>query len=158
MHKAEQSPAVQGSCEHCVVLCCVVQGEMINESGTMSGGGGKPRGGRMCLGKAALASIDTQAAAAELQAAEQELETGAQVQCACQHLVLASLHVPMLLTVDLCHKGLAKCSYEIWLPRCNHGVVPMSAHAFKRSASRQPVPDRVFAAKYCASHRLHIPV
>ncbi len=57
---------------------------MINESGTMSGGGGKPRGGRMCLGKAALASVDTQAAAAELQAAEQELEHGAQVQCACQ--------------------------------------------------------------------------
>jgi hypothetical protein len=61
---------------------------MINESGTMSGGGGKPRGGRMCLGKAALASMDTQAAAAELQAAEQELEHGAQVQCAWQHLVL----------------------------------------------------------------------
>ena len=52
---------------------------MINESGTMSGGGGKPRGGRMCLGKAALASIDTQTAAAELQAAEQELEAGAEV-------------------------------------------------------------------------------
>lgn len=53
---------------------------MINESGTMSGGGGKPRGGRMCLGKAALCSLDTQTAAAELQAAEQELDNGAQVQ------------------------------------------------------------------------------
>ena len=52
---------------------------MINESGTMSGGGGKPRGGRMCLGKASPRSLDTQAAAAELQAAEQELSTSAQV-------------------------------------------------------------------------------
>lgn len=56
-----------------------VQGEMINESGTMSGGGGKPRGGRMCLGKASPRSLDTQAAAAELQAAEQELSTSTQV-------------------------------------------------------------------------------
>ncbi|KAL0027544.1 hypothetical protein WJX77_009918 [Trebouxia sp. C0004] len=55
-----------------------IKGEMINESGTMSGGGGKPRGGRMCLGKAALASVDNQAVAADLQAAEQELEHGAQ--------------------------------------------------------------------------------
>ena len=53
---------------------------MINESGTMSGGGGKPRGGRMCLGKAALCSMDTQTAAAELQTAQQELDTGTQVQ------------------------------------------------------------------------------
>ena len=52
---------------------------MINESGTMSGGGGKPRGGRMCLGKATPRSLDTQAVAAELQAAEQELSTSAQV-------------------------------------------------------------------------------
>ena len=52
---------------------------MINESGTMSGGGGKPRGGRMCLGKAMPRSLDTQAAAAELQSAEQELSTNVQV-------------------------------------------------------------------------------
>ena len=52
---------------------------MINESGTMSGGGGKPRGGRMCLGKATPRSLDNQAVAAELQAAEQELNTSAQV-------------------------------------------------------------------------------
>ena len=52
---------------------------MINESGTMSGGGGKPKGGRMCLGKAALCSMDTQTATAELRVAEQELESSAQV-------------------------------------------------------------------------------
>lgn len=55
------------------------QGEMINESGTMSGGGGKPRGGRMCLGTAAPKSLDTRAAAAELQAAEQELSISTEV-------------------------------------------------------------------------------
>lgn len=57
----------------------LAQGEMINESGTMSGGGGKPKGGRMCLGKAALCSMDTQTATAELRVAEQELESSAQV-------------------------------------------------------------------------------
>ena len=57
----------------------LAQGEMINESGTMSGGGGKPRGGRMCLGKAALCSMDTHTATAELRAAEQELDSRAQV-------------------------------------------------------------------------------
>lgn len=50
-----------------------LQGEMINESGTMTGGGGKPRGGRMCLGSAAPKAADPRAAAAELQAAEEEL-------------------------------------------------------------------------------------
>lgn len=37
----------------------------------------------MCLGKAALCSLDTQTAAAELQAAEQELNTSAQVWPSC---------------------------------------------------------------------------
>ena len=60
-------------------LCLLLQGEMINESGTMSGGGGKPRGGRMCLGTAAPKSLDTRAAAAELQAAEQELSVSTEV-------------------------------------------------------------------------------
>jgi structural maintenance of chromosome 4 len=46
---------------------------MINESGTMTGGGGKPRGGRMCIGSQAPRSVDSRAAAAELAAAEQEL-------------------------------------------------------------------------------------
>lgn len=54
-------------------LSLLPQGEMINESGTMSGGGGKPRGGRMRLGSAAPKAADPRAAAAELQAAEQEL-------------------------------------------------------------------------------------
>ncbi|GAB4818756.1 hypothetical protein N2152v2_005802 [Parachlorella kessleri] len=55
-----------------------LKGEMINESGTMSGGGGKPRGGRMCVGQAAPKNVDARAAAAELQAAEQDLEGSVQ--------------------------------------------------------------------------------
>ncbi|PSC72157.1 structural maintenance of chromosomes 4 [Micractinium conductrix] len=50
-----------------------LKGEMINESGTMTGGGGKPRGGRMLLGSAAPRAVDGRAAAAELQTAEAEL-------------------------------------------------------------------------------------
>ncbi|KAL4452508.1 hypothetical protein ABPG75_008170 [Micractinium tetrahymenae] len=50
-----------------------LKGEMINESGTMTGGGGQPRGGRMRIGKEAPRSVDQRAAAAELQAAEAEL-------------------------------------------------------------------------------------
>ena len=76
---------------------------MINESGTMSGGGGKPRGGRMCLGKAALCSLDTQAVAAELQAAEQELDSGTQVhQClmGLKHLCCSCLAVGVGAGVD----------------------------------------------------------
>ena len=47
---------------------------MINEAGTMSGGGGKPRGGRMCLGNAApRPANDTKADAAELASAEADL-------------------------------------------------------------------------------------
>jgi hypothetical protein len=138
---------------------------MINESGTMSGGGGKPRGGRMCLGKAALASVDTQAAAAELQAAEQELEHGAQVQCICQHMVLASQHAPMLLTVDLCHKGVLLLFYKQqahmrfgWCLvatlqfRCCIGACTCIQEVSRNSSSWQPVPTRLFAANYCASH------
>lgn len=40
---------------------------MINESGTMTGGGGKPRGGRMLIGSGAPKSVDPRAAQAELQ-------------------------------------------------------------------------------------------
>lgn len=50
-----------------------MQGEMINESGTMTGGGGRPRAGRMCLGSAAPRRTDDKASAAELAAAEKEL-------------------------------------------------------------------------------------
>lgn len=52
---------------------------MINETGTMTGGGGRPRGGRICLGSAAPRAADTREAAAELAAAEQELSAGTQV-------------------------------------------------------------------------------
>ncbi|KAK9829009.1 hypothetical protein WJX72_003379 [[Myrmecia] bisecta] len=55
-----------------------LKGEMINESGTMSGGGGKPRGGRMCLGTAAPRTLDTKAAAAELATAEKEMNASAE--------------------------------------------------------------------------------
>lgn len=52
---------------------------MINETGTMTGGGGKPRGGRMCLGSAAPRALDTREAAAELATAERELSAGTEV-------------------------------------------------------------------------------
>lgn len=41
----------------------------------MTGGGGKPRGGRMCIGSQAPKGVDSRAAAQELQAAEQELSS-----------------------------------------------------------------------------------
>ena len=59
----------------------MMQGEMINEAGTLTGGGGKPRGGRMCLGNAAPRAIDSREAATELAAAEQQLEQQMQVCC-----------------------------------------------------------------------------
>ena len=54
---------------------------MINESGTMTGGGGRARGGRICVGSAAPQSLDTQEAAAELARAEAEFDTSKQVGC-----------------------------------------------------------------------------
>lgn len=62
------------------------QGEMINESGTMTGGGGKPRGGRICLGNAPPKAVDTKTAQAELAQAETELKTSVQV-----HFILRML-------------------------------------------------------------------
>ena len=52
-----------------------LKGEMINENGTMSGGGAKPRGGRMCLGSKAIASgkVDHSKAAEEAASAEKQL-------------------------------------------------------------------------------------
>eukprot|EP00889_Picochlorum_renovo_P003369 jgi/Picre1/30399/NNA_005763.t1 len=52
-----------------------VKGEMINENGTMSGGGAKPRGGRMCIGeKASSSASDPSLAAKEAETAEIELK------------------------------------------------------------------------------------
>ncbi|EIE19557.1 RecF/RecN/SMC protein [Coccomyxa subellipsoidea C-169] len=51
-----------------------VQGEIINDSGTMTGGGGRARGGRMRLGSGAPRPVETAAAAAELAAAEKQEE------------------------------------------------------------------------------------
>lgn len=52
---------------------------MINESGTMTGGGGKARGGRICLGNAPPRPVDTKMAEAELAQAEAELQSSLQV-------------------------------------------------------------------------------
>ncbi len=52
---------------------------MINDSGTMTGGGGKPRGGRMRLGSGAPKPVDQRVAAAELEAAEKQEHTSTQV-------------------------------------------------------------------------------
>ena len=54
-----------------------LKGEMINENGTMSGGGAKPRGGRLCLGSAAPKVADAKEAAIDLRGAEAELEEAA---------------------------------------------------------------------------------
>lgn len=52
-----------------------IRGEMINENGTMSGGGAKPRGGRICVGEKALVTkVDQGKAANEAKNAEKELE------------------------------------------------------------------------------------
>jgi len=52
-----------------------LKGEMINENGTMSGGGAKPRGGRMCLGTKPVvtSTVDQLKAADEAASAEEEL-------------------------------------------------------------------------------------
>ena len=62
---------------------------MINDTGTMTGGGGKPRGGRMCLGNAAPRPANTRASAAELAAAEQREAASLQVSFASVLLLLA---------------------------------------------------------------------
>ena len=49
------------------------KGEMINETGTMSGGGAKPRGGRLRLGNAAPKAVDVKEADRDMKAAEKEL-------------------------------------------------------------------------------------
>ena len=56
-----------------------MQGEMINDSGTMTGGGGKPRGGRLRLGSGAPKPVDQRAAAAELGTAEKQEHASAEV-------------------------------------------------------------------------------
>lgn len=59
----------------CCPVCCHVP-FFPTETGTMSGGGGRPRGGLMKLGNAAprVAAADAQAAAKELAAAEKVLQ------------------------------------------------------------------------------------
>ena len=61
----------------------VVQGEMINDSGTMTGGGGKPRSGRLRLGSGAPKPVDQRAAAAELDTAEKQEHASAEVPIPC---------------------------------------------------------------------------
>lgn len=56
-----------------------LQGEIINDSGTMTGGGGKARGGRMRLGNGAPKPLDTAVAAAELAAAVKQEEASLKV-------------------------------------------------------------------------------
>ena len=55
------------------------QGELINESGTMTGGGARQRSGRMCLGSQAPRRQDDREAATELAASEKELAAGSKV-------------------------------------------------------------------------------
>jgi len=69
---------------------------MINDSGTMTGGGGKPRGGRMRLGSGAPKPVDQRVAAAELEAAEKQEHTSTQVCRWLRDCALLSEHIPML--------------------------------------------------------------
>jgi hypothetical protein len=58
------------------------QGQLISESGTMSGGGGRPSRGRMALGSAApRGNADAEAVQKELKQAEKLLEALTQVSC-----------------------------------------------------------------------------
>ena len=52
---------------------------MMNESGTMSGGGQKPKGGKLCLGSARPRAVDAATAAAELAQATKEMTASQQV-------------------------------------------------------------------------------
>lgn len=63
---------------------------MINDSGTMTGGGGKPRGGRLRLGSGAPKPVDQRAAAVELEAAQKQEHASAQVAASRSTLCLAS--------------------------------------------------------------------
>jgi len=54
-----------------------VKGEVINESGTMTGGGGAPRGGRMTLGNRAPVQVNEKHAQADLRQDEEQLALGA---------------------------------------------------------------------------------
>ena len=52
---------------------------MINETGTMTGGGGKPKGGRMLVGNAAPRSLCPKEANDELIVCEEEFTASRQV-------------------------------------------------------------------------------
>lgn len=52
---------------------------MINETGTMTGGGGKPKGGRMLVGNAAPRALNPKEATEELQVCEEEFTASRQV-------------------------------------------------------------------------------
>lgn len=52
---------------------------MINETGTMTGGGGKPKGGRMCIGNAAPKARSQTETSEELVTFEEEFQTSKQV-------------------------------------------------------------------------------
>ena len=61
---------------------------MVNDSGTMTGGGGKPRGGRMRLGNAApKQAADARLQAAELAVAEKQEAVSLEVDQRCMSLI-----------------------------------------------------------------------
>ena len=80
---------------------------MINETGTMSGGGGKPRGGKICLGSAAPRALDTREAAAELAVAEGELAASTQVRL-CMRAFACAGHMLAGQEVAIAHWTLAR--------------------------------------------------
>ena len=92
---------------------------MINESGTMSGGGGRPRGGRMCLGSQAPRALDASTAAAELEQAAKDLD-------ACQ-----KVGSPMHLTWRITERE--QCGRGGSLGRCVLGMRPSVRDCMLRS-------------------------
>ena len=70
---------VMQQCLQSHACSAAAQGEMINDSGTMTGGGGKPRGGRLRLGSGAPKPVNQRAAAAELDAAQTQEHASVQV-------------------------------------------------------------------------------
>lgn len=60
-------------------MCSKTQGELIETSGAMTGGGGAPRGGRIRIGSSPPALIDPQVASSQLQEITSELDSMVQV-------------------------------------------------------------------------------
>lgn len=122
-----------------------LKGEMINESGTMTGGGGKPRGGRICLGKAAPKTVDgaelEAALAADEQTLGQQLEVG---HCSASRESVNAPHHNMLLQFLCCAKGRNAFFFSLillsrWYFQCAWIIFAMHGHGTGAGRGACPV-------------------